>query len=398
METQRKAIGIVEKLRSKGFIAYFAGGWVRDFLLQHPSDDIDIATNAPPEEVMRLFPQTVKVGVAFGVVMVIIDDIPFEVATFRKDGLYLYGRRPETIAFSTPEEDAQRRDFTINGMFYDPMTEQILDFVGGQSDLQKGILRAIGEPSERFREDRLRMVRAVRMTARFQLTMEPRTRKAIIDHAHTLLPAVAMERIWQEFHKMADYPRFELALLHLHELGLLQCIFPLLKHSSHESIREALGPLQSPCPAILGLVSLFPSLSDQELTSLFEELKAPKKDVSLALFYRQPLPQTDYDYVRFFADDRYDRCKPFYLTRLSSQQRQEVLERMGRLQIYIQRHRRHELAISSKQLQEAGIRPGPIMGKLLQEAERISVANKIENSQDVLEVLKKSKLWPSDNP
>lgn len=394
METRRRAINIVEKLRAEGYIAYFAGGWVRDFLLQHPSDDIDIATNAPPEEVMRLFPQTVKVGVSFGVVMVLIDNIPFEVATFRKDGLYLYGRRPETITYSTPEEDAQRRDFTINGMFYDPLSEEIFDFVGGQADLKLGILRAIGDASERFREDRLRMVRAVRMTARFGFAMDPATRSAITEQASTLLPAVAMERIWQEFHKMAEYPNYELALANLHELGLLSQIFPVLQNVSLEALRSALGPLQSPCPAILGLVSLFSNLDEKALISVFEGLTAPRKDISLALFFRQPLPRTDYDYVAFLADPRFDQCKAFYAARLSPSERDTLQTQLIRLQPYIQKHRRRELGVSSKQLQNAGILPGPAMGKLLAESERISVEQKLEDSQLVLAELQRSALWP----
>lgn len=147
----KQAFVIVDTLSKAGFIAYYAGGWVRDLLLQHPSDDIDIATNAPPETIQALFPHTVPLGIAFGIVLVIIDHHGYEVATFRKDIDYKDGRRPNRIEFATAMEDAKRRDFTINGMFYDPLEEKILDYVGGQEDLQKKIIRAIGNPHKELK-------------------------------------------------------------------------------------------------------------------------------------------------------------------------------------------------------------------------------------------------------
>src|SRR5438105_13854856 len=134
MEEHRQARAIVGRLAAAGFIAYYAGGWVRDLLLKHPSDDIDIATNAPPETIQALFERTVPVGIAFGIVLVILDGKQYEVATFRQDFDYTDGRRPERVAFTTAVEDARRRDFTINGMFYDPLKNEIIDYVEGQKD------------------------------------------------------------------------------------------------------------------------------------------------------------------------------------------------------------------------------------------------------------------------
>src|SRR6185437_5720237 len=167
MEMYEVATHIVKRLVEAGHLAYFAGGWVRDFLLNHPSDDIDIATSASVEEIQALFPKTIPVGIAFGIVIVVEKGHQFEVATFRKDRGYVDGRRPTGIDPASPEEDAQRRDFTLNGMFYDPLQKKVLDFVSGQEDLKKGIIRAIGNPHERFLEDRLRMMRAVRYGTRF---------------------------------------------------------------------------------------------------------------------------------------------------------------------------------------------------------------------------------------
>ena len=166
------AASIVRKLRESGFVAYFAGGCVRDALRGTAPKDIDIATSAKPEQVQGLFRRTVPVGVQFGVVRVLEDDLEFEVASFRSDGIYLDGRHPQSVEFSTPEEDAVRRDFTVNGIFYDPFEDKVIDFVGGQEDLERKLIRAIGEPSKRFAEDRLRMLRAVRFASTLVFEIE----------------------------------------------------------------------------------------------------------------------------------------------------------------------------------------------------------------------------------
>lgn len=195
MQEHPQARFIVDTLIEHGFSAYYAGGWVRDFLLQRDSDDIDIATSAPPEAIQKLFPHTVPIGIAFGIVLVIVEGHQYEVATFRQDIEYKDGRRPAAIAFSSAEEDAKRRDFTINGMFYDPIEQKVLDFVEGIADLEAKIIRAIGDPHERIREDRLRMIRAARLACRFHFTIEENTKAAIRAHAKELFPAVAIERI-----------------------------------------------------------------------------------------------------------------------------------------------------------------------------------------------------------
>src|SRR5205823_1762891 len=153
---------IAAKLREHGHIAYFAGGCVRDMVRNLAPKDIDIATDARPEEVQKLFPRTYAVGAHFGVIVVLENGFQFEVATFRSDDVYLDGRRPSEVHFSSPEEDARRRDFTINGMFFDPVKNEVIDFVGGRADLKAKLIRAIGDPAQRFAEDRLRILRAIR--------------------------------------------------------------------------------------------------------------------------------------------------------------------------------------------------------------------------------------------
>src|SRR5690606_20313905 len=152
------ARSIVKRLQDAGFVALYAGGCVRDQLRGVEPHDYDIATDARPEEVQRLFRRTVAVGAHFGVIIVVEAGMEFQVASFRADGLYIDGRHPESVTFSSPEEDAQRRDFTVNGLFFDPIREELIDYVDGRKDLESRILRAIGDPAARFREDRLRML------------------------------------------------------------------------------------------------------------------------------------------------------------------------------------------------------------------------------------------------
>jgi tRNA nucleotidyltransferase/poly(A) polymerase len=197
----KTARSLVEKLTKAGYTAYFAGGCVRDHLLQREAKDIDIATNATPDQVQKLFPKVTDLqGKAFGVVRVHYHGQSFEIAMFRHDGLYKDGRHPESVEPTTPEKDAARRDFTINGLFYDPVQEKIIDYVGGQVDLKKQWIRGIGDPVMRFTEDKLRLFRAVRFAAQLDFEMETETWKALC----TLAPEsknLAPERVRDELVK-----------------------------------------------------------------------------------------------------------------------------------------------------------------------------------------------------
>jgi poly(A) polymerase len=227
------AVAVVRTLSEAGYTALWAGGCVRDLLLGKPPDDYDVATNARPEQVQELFGprRTLAIGASFGVILVhgarrsAAGDV--EVATFRTEGPYLDGRRPEHVAFATAEEDAHRRDFTINGMFFDPLANQVLDYVGGRQDLERKIVRAIGDPHARFREDKLRMLRAVRITARFDFELDGTTAAAVRAMAPELL-VVSHERIAQELKKMLVHHRRARALALAHDLHLLTIIFPEL--------------------------------------------------------------------------------------------------------------------------------------------------------------------------
>ena len=195
------AVAVVRRLRDGGHVAYFAGGCVRDQLLGLEPKDYDVATDAPPSRVRELFANTQAVGAAFGVILVRHRRSQIEVATFRTDGKYLDGRRPEAVTFATAEEDARRRDFTINGMFFDPIDERVIDYVGGQEDLKHGIVRAIGSADERFEEDHLRMLRAIRFAVRFEMGIESATAHAIRRHGPQL-KRISPERVADELRAM----------------------------------------------------------------------------------------------------------------------------------------------------------------------------------------------------
>jgi poly(A) polymerase len=200
-EMRAEAVRLLQALRDAGFTAYFAGGCVRDFLLGKEPKDYDIATDATPDQVVRLFPHAQQVGAHFGVVVVRSKRENFEIATFRTDGSYLDGRRPATVAYSTPSEDAHRRDFTVNGLFYDPISDEVIDFVNGEQDLRAGVLRAIGVPAQRFQEDYLRLLRAVRFAAALEFEIEPATWLSIQENAASIAQ-ISIERVRAEFERM----------------------------------------------------------------------------------------------------------------------------------------------------------------------------------------------------
>jgi poly(A) polymerase len=245
LHAQLAAENIVVRLRAAGYEAYFAGGCVRDILLGVEPKDFDVATSAHPDVVLAMFSRTFAVGAQFGVVLVCQDwddpaapdntrEIVTEVATFRSDVAYLDGRHPTEVRFSaTPQEDVLRRDFTINGMMFDPvlnrqtcsLTSAVLDYVGGRNDLRDGIIRAIGDPHRRFEEDKLRMLRAIRFAARFEFTIEPATTRAI----RQLAPGIAQvsrERVRDELTKMLTEGHARRAFELLDSTGLLREVLP----------------------------------------------------------------------------------------------------------------------------------------------------------------------------
>lgn len=225
MSLREAATTIVKTLTDAGHTAYFAGGCVRDVLMGIEPADYDIATSAKPNEIRTLFERTVRVGEQFGVVIVVDGERQFEVATFRSDGPYTDGRHPDSVTFTDVSGDVRRRDFTINGMMYDPLRDEVIDLVGGRKDLEAGRIRAIGDPRKRFEEDKLRLVRAVRFAARFDFEIEPQTRAAVTELAPHI-EMVSQERIAAELRYMLTDRSRAPAVRMLDELGLLEHILP----------------------------------------------------------------------------------------------------------------------------------------------------------------------------
>ena len=246
--TRQFAISVVRDLRQAGFEALWAGGCVRDQLMGIQPKDYDVATDATPPQVRQLFGhgRTLSIGAAFGVITVLgpRDAEPVEVATFRHDAPYSDGRHPDSVRFSTAEEDALRRDFTINGMFYDPQTERIIDYVDGQRDIRLRVVRAIRDPRQRIAEDKLRMLRAVRFAAQFDFEIEPETFLAVQEQAHEIV-IVSAERVAAELRRMLVQKNRVRAVELLRETGLLEVVLPesLRTTNPAENVPEAAAML-----------------------------------------------------------------------------------------------------------------------------------------------------------
>ena len=230
---EKTAIKIVKAFQKAGFEAYFAGGSVRDLLMGNDPKDYDIATNAKPDEIekivdaIHLESKTVPIGKEFGVILGIVHGHPFEIATFRSDSSYSDGRHPDAVLFTSAKEDAYRRDFTINGMFYDPIKKEVLDFVKGQDDIKNKKIRFIGEAHERIKEDHLRILRAVRFRNNFGFEYGSRTKKALSE-LHHLINSISKERVQDELTKILLHPHRAHSMRELDEFGTLEIILPEL--------------------------------------------------------------------------------------------------------------------------------------------------------------------------
>jgi poly(A) polymerase len=280
-EKENKALDICRRLREAGFVAYLNGGCVRDLLLGVEPKDYDIATNARPEVVQQLFEHTIAVGAKFGVIVVVIDGDTFEVATFRADAPYVDGRRPSAVHFGTIEEDARRRDFTIGGMYLDPVDGRIIDLVGGQRDLLAGVIRAIGDPAARFAEDRLRMLRAIRFATRLNFDIEPSTFAAIRSAAKTIND-ISAERIGEEIVGIVTSGALGRGMDLMMESGLMEATIPEVvpmvgceqpenfhpEGDVYKHTRLAASMLEAGCSETLGFGVLFHDIAKPRTRAL----------------------------------------------------------------------------------------------------------------------------------
>lgn len=374
MNIENSARFIIQTLKEHGHEAYYVGGCVRDGLLGLALSDIDIATSATSLEIQSLFEKTIPVGIKFGIIVVVKDGFNFEVATFRKDKDYVDGRHPEGVERATLEEDVKRRDFTVNGLYFDPITETIYDFVDGQKDLKQKVLKAIGEPQKRFEEDHLRMIRACRYAACLGLTIEPKTRQAIITMASICHEGVSIERIVQELEKMHSKGFLKQGLEKMHELMLLFSIFPQLKLLSDLDFKlDQIGKLNLEIPLIFPLCILF-GINDHtsaetfcrylklsndaiKMAQAFVDLKDYRnlKNIELAKLLTLPYFDQALDAVATF-EPQAETCFSF------------INQKQGMLEPVVLRLIQKSPIVSSEDLIALNIPKGPLFKKWLDEA------------------------------
>jgi len=285
MNITQAATDLVFILQQKGFEALFVGGAVRDSLLGIPINDIDIATNASASDVEAIFPKTIPVGIKFGIVIVIHHGMHFEVATFRQDKDYEDGRHPVGYIPSTKEQDVLRRDFTINGLYLNPVTHHIFDFIEGQKDLKQRLIRAIGDPKKRFQEDRLRMIRAARYAAVLNFSIDDPTKEAIINMAPSCLEGLSIERIYQELDKMHQKGALCEGLKILYELNLLTVLFKQLEPLSSQTLLQRIERTQALkyAPLVFSLLILFDIHDEASAIFLIKSLKMSNAYLKMAL-------------------------------------------------------------------------------------------------------------------
>ncbi len=281
------AAEVVRKLRELGHDAYFVGGCVRDMVLGLEPSDYDIATSARPEQVVALFPRTETIGAKFGVVLVIYRGHPFEVATFRSDEAYIDGRRPTGVVYTDARQDVLRRDFTINGLLYDPLTKQILDYVGGQNDIRAKLVRAIGDPRQRFGEDKLRVLRAVRFGARFGYRIEPSTWAAVCEMAPAI-HQVSKERIREELVRILTEGEAAHGMRLLDESGLRREILPELEWTPQ--IERELSMLRRNPAGDFAVAVLLHETPVRQVAGIMQRLKFSVAETQHVLALTESLP------------------------------------------------------------------------------------------------------------
>jgi len=422
----RTAERIVCTLQEAGHQALLAGGCVRDLLMGVEPKDYDVATTATPEQVARLFPYTKPVGTEFGVMLVIEDGTSFQVATFRSEGDYADGRHPDRVSFATAEDDAKRRDFTINGMYWDPACDEVMDTVGGRADIERGVVRAIGDPTERLREDHLRIVRAVRFAARLEFTIEERTRQALIECA-PLVERIVPERMQQELRVILTDRNPALALRMMDELGMLTRIFPELEdargceqpenyHPEGDVFVHTLLTVEKagahPEFAV-ALAALLHDIGKPEAVRRSEPKRFPEHErigaeMAEAVCSRLRLPRDETDRVcwlvkRHMYFKEAQRMKTSTLKRLFAEPgfehlcaliKADALASWGVLDDYhYVLQRRQEMSeeeisppplISGRDLLAKGYKPGPALGKILAEVREQQLQGELTTREEAL--------------
>ncbi len=384
-----QVLEVCTQLSKAGHRAFLAGGCVRDALMGTAPQDFDVATDATPDEVQEIFPDSLDVGKSFGVIIVPFEDFQIEVASFRQDGAYTDGRRPESVQFSSPEEDAKRRDFTVNALFYDWVDDKVIDYVNGTQDLDARLLRCVGEPEKRFREDHLRLVRAVRFHAQLGFELEEKTFKAV-GRLAGLVADVSKERVHDEMLKLLRTKNRAEGVRLLHETKLADGMIPAFDGPWEESIETLSKTFQLTQEVNLWAAFLlnFGRVKKGKIKSLLRGLKCS----NFVVAHVDKL-------VTGYWESLTPNCKPSFLRRQLAQLGNDLLE-LHRIQGEVdpKLSRWSELSqipmdlpepwITSDDLKSAGIPVGPLFGEILEQMFDRQLNGEISSREEALENLK----------
>src|SRR5262245_54129823 len=388
------AVEIIQKLRQHGHEAYLVGGCVRDMVLGIDPSDYDIATSAHPEQVVSIFPRTQAIGAQFGVVLVIHRGHPFEVATFRSDDAYVDGRRPTGVSFTNAQRDVLRRDFTINGLLYDPISKEILDYVSGRQDIEDRVIRAIGDPRQRFEEDKLRVLRAVRFGARLGYTIADDTWAAVRQMA-PLIHQVSSERIREELVRILTEGEAARGVRMLEEAGLRHEILPEVHWS--EQLDRALRLLNRGAEPDFAMAVLLHETPPAEVIRIVERLKFSRAEMQHTVSLVENLPKfATVDQLSTSALKRFFRLPRFAdhleLARIHGIATVDDLRQYQYASGKYQGWSRQEIApaplISGQDLIEMGYAPGPRFKTILAQVEDEQLEGRIVSREEALDFVR----------
>jgi len=392
MTNKQAAIKIIKTLHRNGFEALLAGGCVRDMLLGRAAKDYDVATNAKPQQIIKLFERTLKVGAKFGVVIVLLDDKQIEVATFRAEADYEDGRHPQNVRFTDAAEDAARRDFTINGMFYQPLGKKVIDFVDGQADLKKKIVRTIGKPEERFAEDYLRMLRAVRFAAQLDFEIEPNTLSAVCRYADNI-SKISGERICMELEAILTDPNRADGLWLMEKAGLVKQIFPGLIPEQINLAIKVLNRLKKKTDFAIALAALFVGCPTEFAIERIKVLKLSRnqtKHIRFLLTNRGKLLDDKMSLARLklILSEPYFRDL-YELQRAVLRAENKSIGSLVKLRRRIRKLGNIELRpkplLDGYELIKLGACPGPLLGRLAEEMYIAQLENTLQTKQQAEE-------------
>ena len=389
------AIAVIREIRKRGYEAYLVGGCVRDMVMGLEPADYDIATSARPEEIMTIFPRTVSIGAQFGVILVIYRGHPFEVATFRSDEAYIDGRRPTGVVFTDARQDVLRRDFTINGLLYDPLTNQVIDYVNGQVDIRAKLVRAIGDPHARFEEDKLRIMRAVRFGARFGYQIENETWKAVCAMAGKI-HQVSSERVREELSRILIEGQAARGFSLLHESGLRKEILPELDWTDH--IDRSLKLLEPRIQADFAMGVLLHETPVSSVINIVQRLKFSRSEMHHIVALVQNLPHFSRvldmsvaSLKRFFRMNRFE--DHIELARIHFLASHEDLSNVN----YVRRKRTEwtdqdlypQPFVTGDDLIAMGFAPGPAFKQILTSVEDEQLEGRLSDRGEALDFVKR---------